>query len=314
MPTADGLGGAPLIRFRAENRSSSPVSRSPSRRSWSAVGRQVGGAWNGPGGQEGGFAETVAAELGGEFERDEAERVEAGQPAAPTLYVGLDGTGVPVRKAEAAGRVGKQADGSAKTREVELVTVWSAEGRDPHGAPRRDADSVSCNAAVESIAAQWGKARRDELDRHGAGPVIAGLQRHARRCDKARKELDYFAVNRGRMDYPGPVRHHRGRRGRLQVRRRQPPQTRRHALVRRWRQRHHRLALRHQKQPLRRLLGTPGILNMTPCHKSDVHPCHPAGVSKGTDRVRPVRASHRCHRSSYLRQPQLPPTSSLKHQ
>ena len=102
MPTADGLGGAPLIRFRAENRSSSPVSRSPSRRSRSAVGRQVGGAWNGPGGQKGGFAETVAAELGGEFERDEAERVEAGQPAAPTLYVGLDGTGVPVRKAETA--------------------------------------------------------------------------------------------------------------------------------------------------------------------------------------------------------------------
>ena len=49
-------------------------------------------------------------------------------PRAKTLYVGLDGTGVPVRKAETAGRAGKQADGSAKTREVKLVTVWSAEG------------------------------------------------------------------------------------------------------------------------------------------------------------------------------------------
>ena len=30
----------------------------------------------------------------------------------------------------AAGRAGKQPDGSAKTREVKLCTVWSAEGRD----------------------------------------------------------------------------------------------------------------------------------------------------------------------------------------
>jgi hypothetical protein len=29
-----------------------------------------------------------------------------------------------------AGRAGKQADGSAKTREAKVVTVWSAESRD----------------------------------------------------------------------------------------------------------------------------------------------------------------------------------------
>ena len=52
------------------------------------------------------------------------------------------------------------------------------------------------------LAEQWGKARRDELDRDGPGPVIAELQRHANRSDVARKTFDHFAANRERMDYP----------------------------------------------------------------------------------------------------------------
>ena len=51
----------------------------------------------------------------------------AGEPGrAPTMYLGMDGTGVPVRKPERASRAGKQADGSAKTREAKLVAVWAA--------------------------------------------------------------------------------------------------------------------------------------------------------------------------------------------
>ena len=46
--------------------------------------------------------------------------------------------GIPVRPAEVEGRRGKQPDGSAKTREVKLVTVWTAEGRDKQGRPLRD--------------------------------------------------------------------------------------------------------------------------------------------------------------------------------
>ena len=38
-------------------------------------------------------------------------------------------------------RPGKQPDGSSKTREVKLVTIWSAEGRDKEGTPVRDAGS-----------------------------------------------------------------------------------------------------------------------------------------------------------------------------
>ena len=68
------------------------------------------------------------------------------------MYLGLDGTGVPVRPAEVERRRGKQPDGSAKTREVKLATMWTAETRDKAGRPVRDRGSVSYNAAVESAA------------------------------------------------------------------------------------------------------------------------------------------------------------------
>lgn len=73
-------------------------------------------------------------------------------PSAPTMYLGLDGTGVPMRRSEVAGRAGKQSDGSSKTREVKLVTVWTAEGRDDEGNAVRDSGSVTYSAAIESAA------------------------------------------------------------------------------------------------------------------------------------------------------------------
>ena len=76
------------------------------------------------------------------------------QEAAPTLYLGMDGTGVPVRASEREGRRGKQPDGSARTREAKLVTVWSAETRTPDQPPERDPDSVSVTAAIETAASR----------------------------------------------------------------------------------------------------------------------------------------------------------------
>ena len=46
----------------------------------------------------------------------------------------------------------KQPDGSAKTREVKLAVVFSADSRDSHGKPTRDVGSASYNAAIESAA------------------------------------------------------------------------------------------------------------------------------------------------------------------
>ena len=77
-----------------------------------------------------------------------------GSRAAP-LWLLERGLGWPGSAVDAThGRRGKQPDGSAKTREVKLVTVWTAEGRDPQGRPRRDTGSVSYNAAVESAASR----------------------------------------------------------------------------------------------------------------------------------------------------------------
>lgn len=101
--------------------------------------------------------ERAAEALGREIAAEERRVVApppATAPVAPTLYLGMDGTGVPMRAAELAGRAGKQPDGSAKTREVKLCTVWSAEGRDEEGTPVRDAGSVTYSAAIESAASR----------------------------------------------------------------------------------------------------------------------------------------------------------------
>jgi hypothetical protein len=96
--------------------------------------------------------QRTAERLGREIAQDERRVVEPEPPAAPTMYLGMDGTGVPMRLSELEGRAGKQPDGSAKTREVKLVTVWSAEGRDDKGIPVRDPGSVTYSAAIESAA------------------------------------------------------------------------------------------------------------------------------------------------------------------
>jgi hypothetical protein len=76
----------------------------------------------------------------------------------------MDGTGVPMRNSELVGRAGKQPDGSSKTREVKLVTVWSAEGRDKDSTPVRDEGSISYSAAIESAASR----DTDIVGAHGA--------------------------------------------------------------------------------------------------------------------------------------------------
>ena len=96
--------------------------------------------------------ERVSERLGEEIARDEKTLVDQGEPCAPTLYLGLDGTGIPMRRKDLEGRPGKQPDGSSKTREVKLCTVWSAEGRDDKGVPVRDPGSVSYSAAIERAA------------------------------------------------------------------------------------------------------------------------------------------------------------------
>ena len=98
--------------------------------------------------------ERTAEALGAEIAADEHQRVEplAQDEIAPTLYLGMDGSGIPMRASALVGRPGKQPDGASKTREVKLCTVCSAEQQDAKGIPVRDEGSISYSAAIESAA------------------------------------------------------------------------------------------------------------------------------------------------------------------
>lgn len=96
--------------------------------------------------------ERAAETLGRDIDADERAVVECGTPISSTMYLGIDGTGLPMRHSELVGRAGKQPDGTAKTREAKLCTIWSADGRDKDGVPVRTPGSVSYNAAIESAA------------------------------------------------------------------------------------------------------------------------------------------------------------------
>ena len=238
-----------------------------------------------------------------------------------------------------AGRAGKQPDGSAKTREVKLVTVLTAEGRDAEGVPCRDAGSVSYSAAIESAATDTAfplrspfaqrvdrEARRRGFDQArrrvvlgdgalwiwtladeqfpGATQISTGITprdtsrrsprpsmapapiwralgpappRRTRRWPPRRPagrappapDHDAAGAHMLRIRAPqsashalspvpgsGPLRGLRRCRSRLQGRRRDAPQTGRHALDRRRCRCHHRAPVLPTQRPLRRLLGT----------------------------------------------------------
>jgi hypothetical protein len=107
--------------------------------------------------------QRAAETLGEAIATDERVCVERMGEIAPTMYLGMDGTGVPMRPAEVVGRVGKQPDSSAKTREAKVVTVWTAESRDEAGKPVRDPGSITYSAAIESAAVVDTSLKRSDL-------------------------------------------------------------------------------------------------------------------------------------------------------
>lgn len=107
--------------------------------------------------------QRAAEALGTEIAADERACVERMSEIAPTMYLGMDGTGVPMRPSEVVGRTGKQPDGSAKTREAKVVTVWTAESRDEESKPVRDPGSITYSAGIESAAALDTSLKRSDL-------------------------------------------------------------------------------------------------------------------------------------------------------
>lgn len=70
--------------------------------------------------------------------------------AVATLYIAIDGTGVPVVPHEAEGRKGKDETGRAKTREVKLGCVFTQTHVDEDGRPQRDEHSTTYVGAIET--------------------------------------------------------------------------------------------------------------------------------------------------------------------
>jgi hypothetical protein len=89
--------------------------------------------------------------------------------AVPRMYIGIDGTGVPVVKADLINIQGKAEDGKAKTREAKLGCVFTQTTVDKEGRPVRDEESTSYVGAIETAenfaTRIYGEAKRRGLDR-----------------------------------------------------------------------------------------------------------------------------------------------------
>jgi hypothetical protein len=87
-------------------------------------------------------------------------------PAIPILYIEMDGTGVPVVKAETQDRAGKVEGQPAHTREVKLGCVFTQTTTDRDSRPVREEESTSYVAAIET-AQQFGLRLYNEAWRRG---------------------------------------------------------------------------------------------------------------------------------------------------
>ena len=118
--------------------------------------------------------ERTAKRIGAAIATDEVAVVEEKPNPSNTMYAGTDGTGIPMRPSELADRAGKQPDGTAKTREVKLCVVWTADSRDAKDNPVKDEGSERYSAAIESCA--WGDTCKD------TPPFARRVERDLTRC------------------------------------------------------------------------------------------------------------------------------------
>lgn len=104
-------------------------------------------------------------------ERAAVQQSKDKRDSIPTLYIEVDGTGVPMVPEELEGRQGKQPDGSAKTREVKLGCVFTQTKTDEEGLPMRDYQSTTYVGSFKT-AAEFGTLIRAEALRRGLGRAV----------------------------------------------------------------------------------------------------------------------------------------------
>lgn len=121
--------------------------------------------------------------------------------AVPQFYLSVDGTGVPMVRAELEGRQGRGPDGKAKTREVKLAAMFTQTTTDAEGCPVRDPQSTTYWASFESSETFGVRVRQAALNRGMAeastviylGDGAAWVWETARTCfPQAVQILDYF--------------------------------------------------------------------------------------------------------------------------
>ena len=106
-------------------------------------------------------AEAIGADIAAGEQREIRKAIQLDLPVIigkpiPTLYVEMDGTGVPVVKKETEGRRGKTDGQPAHTREVKLGCVFTQTTWDKDGYAIRDPDSTTYTGAIET-AEEFGK-------------------------------------------------------------------------------------------------------------------------------------------------------------
>jgi hypothetical protein len=119
--------------------------------------------------------ERVTETIGADIARCQQEAIQqtmqlelpvaVGQPI-PTMYVEMDGTGLPMVAKETQGRSGKGEDGRAHTREAKLGCVFTQATVDDQGRPVRDEDSTTYTGAIET-AAEFSRRIYTEAHRRG---------------------------------------------------------------------------------------------------------------------------------------------------
>lgn len=145
--------------------------------------------------------QRVVQRIGGDAQVWQEREAQPGACDAPVLYVSGDGTGVPMRRKELAGRKGKQPDGTAKTSQAYLGCVFTQHQTDEEGHPVRDHDSTTYVSSLKPVG-EFGPLLRQEAIRRGmgsAGRVVllidgaSGLEHMGRDCFKdATQIVDYY--------------------------------------------------------------------------------------------------------------------------
>ncbi len=109
--------------------------------------------------------ERIAEQVGQQIECWQVRQPPDPPSVVPTLYVSYDGTAAPMRRGELKGRKGKQADGSAKGREVKVGCVFTQTCLNDEGFPVRDENSTTYVAGIESSTLFGDRIYREALGR-----------------------------------------------------------------------------------------------------------------------------------------------------